>query len=1665
MTEAKTIITAEDRSQAAWASWKRHVTDAQGQLTGFQQTLATAFAVAPVALFATGMSRAIGELDRLGDQAPKVGLTAQSLGELSYAATQNAASSELLETGLGKLSQKMTDVLAGNKEAVASFKAMGLQVTDSTGKLKATDVMLSELADKLAEMPDGPKKTALAMDFLGKSGKELIPMLNQGSAGLQQLREEFVRLSGGSITDAVEQAQEFRDQIDKLSIVSQGYFAHVAGELLPILNQLAQQYTDTANAAGESGKKSGSFVADAARTVLETVTVLGGEVKYVFEQTGNEVGAVAAQIVALGTLDIEGFNAISEAVKEDAQRAREEVDRFSEGVLNAKDLGKINKAAAELEKAFYLGSSPNTKGNKSATSGIASATKEAESEYDKLIKRINERLSVGAQELKLGRELTDMEKFEAKVLEDLRQAKGKVSEVERKRVRDLLDNAKAQETMMAVQRSELALAKEVAAERQRLRNAEAEGIKRWEDAQQDAAIQRLDSLREGNKTMEAEIATIGLSVEALAQHEIALNNDTLAKKQSTLADLEGIEGAEQRRSDLKAEIVLLERRGELLNRRADRTAWAAGMEKDKKALDDLQQESQQFYDSIRQGLADSLQRGFEAGKGFFRAFIDSLKATAKRTTIQVGVQGVMNIIGGRDFFAGTFGGGGSFTGGGNSLMGLASKFLNPATLLEGTGLGSLLGFGGATGSTMAQGAFLGEGVSSGVAAWDGAMLNSSLGSLAPFAAVLAPFLAAYADGAFSGESRSGGQYAWNRGQKGAGFVRGPDGGQIAGDDTTALINSTIGTLNTAFKMLGSGLSVSGFQAGLESSENGSWRGGVFSGGQLSTGARFGESGTGSNYDATSPLNSMFEWWSNRYGSQQEVAANFKLDLKQSMIEALQAAANMAPEVGFRQWTEGLPSSGYAQTGMGADGVMREFSEGDSSVTASKWVRYFNEAKQELDTIPLAIRDMIRGIDAEALTEEGADELIGKITAKIEGVYKLQQALVALPIEGLTGQTWDWYDSLITAYGSVDQLTGALASYYENFYSAEEKRLSLAQQIADTVSGAGFNVSAEQVLGATRAQFRALVESLEPGSELWNALMSVNGQFAAVSAELTGVASELGDVADNADDAEAKLKEVNDRLAAIASRADQAAKEFLSESEFRGYQVDKIIRRLAQAGIEVTAQEVISASRDTVKQIFLAFQEAGNLDAQEAILDVIDAFLLLQEPADRAAESVRELAERLQDLGKGIYEYVRDLKMSRGGTATSETSLAVALANYEEDLKLAQQNDTDALGRISGTAQALVDAQVGHTASGAPTQAVIDRVISDLSSLPAYRSYEQRTLDALGEIRDAINDLPLNLVPQLAAELVERFEDIDINGDGITLEEMQTALAGKASDAQLREIFALLDADGDGTISRMEALKAAADDANETAAKILARLEQDSILSYPRSEVARIYEGLLGSASTSAGYLRGIFEQFQHGTAFVQVVGGGAAAPAGGATTATPGTATGGGSTDTGTTPPVVAEEPPATPATGGSASLTDAMRGLYEGSRLSGKSIYEVGAMYGYSAGDIDWFLQQTGLPSFDKGIDRVPHDMLAQIHADEAVLKPGDARDWREGRDSRLLEQNRILTDAVYALTDRVERLLVVTADGLGRTLDLQSDIRTNTEGMAQAALLMKVTPVAAAV
>ena len=333
MADNKTqiIITAKDETRAAIASAQQGLQALTTSAAGLGLQLGALGGAASLGGLALMAKQAIDAADGLGKMAQKVGVSVESLSALEYAGKLSDVSLEQLGTGLKKLSVNLNEVATNaDGDAAAAFKAIGVSVKDASGNLRNADEVFADVAEAFAGMKDGAGKTALAVAIFGKAGADLIPMLNAGADGLRSMRGEAEALGVVFTGDAAKQAEAFNDNLTRLAEASRGFGNEVATIVLPTLGALSQEFVD----AAKEGTGFAAMLGSGLKTTLETIAVLGANVVYVFKAIGSEIGGIAAQMAALGRGDFQGFKFIGEAMKEEAVKARAELDKLEQRILN-----------------------------------------------------------------------------------------------------------------------------------------------------------------------------------------------------------------------------------------------------------------------------------------------------------------------------------------------------------------------------------------------------------------------------------------------------------------------------------------------------------------------------------------------------------------------------------------------------------------------------------------------------------------------------------------------------------------------------------------------------------------------------------------------------------------------------------------------------------------------------------------------------------------------------------------------------------------------------------------------------------------------------------------------------------------------------------------------------------------------------------------------------------------------------------------------------------------------------------------------------------------------------------------------------------------------------------------------------------------------------------
>lgn len=220
----------------------------EGAFSGLQSTFAALSGVIAGGALATLVRNFADAGDQLNKLSQKTGVAVEKLSELQYAAKLNDVGNEQLGDAFRKLSVNMQEAARGTGDAKDAFVALGISQKEL--RSLAPDQVFARIAESFSKIQDGAGKTELAVKLFGRSGSELIPLLNAGSEGLNRMGEEARKLGVVISADTAAKAEAFNDNLTRLSTSLQGLGQSLAGPVLSGLSQLVEEMTRATTQGG-----------------------------------------------------------------------------------------------------------------------------------------------------------------------------------------------------------------------------------------------------------------------------------------------------------------------------------------------------------------------------------------------------------------------------------------------------------------------------------------------------------------------------------------------------------------------------------------------------------------------------------------------------------------------------------------------------------------------------------------------------------------------------------------------------------------------------------------------------------------------------------------------------------------------------------------------------------------------------------------------------------------------------------------------------------------------------------------------------------------------------------------------------------------------------------------------------------------------------------------------------------------------------------------------------------------------------------------------------------------------------------------------------------------------------------------------------------------------
>lgn len=173
----------------------------------------------------------------------KIAATKLQVGDLTTEMKKNGDKSGDLHNKLDALNIDLKKYQLNLDSATSPLQKINVATTNADGSARSFNQILLDISDRFKNMPNGAEKTALAMELFGRSGKDMIKVLNLGSDGIQKLEDNADKLGLTLTTKNITAVQKYVEANKKLQDSNEALKLQVGTEAIPMVTA----FKDTVN--------------------------------------------------------------------------------------------------------------------------------------------------------------------------------------------------------------------------------------------------------------------------------------------------------------------------------------------------------------------------------------------------------------------------------------------------------------------------------------------------------------------------------------------------------------------------------------------------------------------------------------------------------------------------------------------------------------------------------------------------------------------------------------------------------------------------------------------------------------------------------------------------------------------------------------------------------------------------------------------------------------------------------------------------------------------------------------------------------------------------------------------------------------------------------------------------------------------------------------------------------------------------------------------------------------------------------------------------------------------------------------------------------------------------------------------------------------------------
>lgn len=189
----------------------------------------------------TGMATKTAETtDRIDKMSQKIGLSREGFQEWDFIMSQSGMSVEQLQMGFKTMVNAVDQAIDGTGKGAESFEKLGISVHDANGQVKDQETIFNEAVIALQGMEEGTEKAKLANDLFGRSGAEMMPLLNGAAGSVEEMKQKAHELGLVLDDETIDAGVVFTDTMDQAQRSLSTIVTKVGAEVMPIIQTMLE---------------------------------------------------------------------------------------------------------------------------------------------------------------------------------------------------------------------------------------------------------------------------------------------------------------------------------------------------------------------------------------------------------------------------------------------------------------------------------------------------------------------------------------------------------------------------------------------------------------------------------------------------------------------------------------------------------------------------------------------------------------------------------------------------------------------------------------------------------------------------------------------------------------------------------------------------------------------------------------------------------------------------------------------------------------------------------------------------------------------------------------------------------------------------------------------------------------------------------------------------------------------------------------------------------------------------------------------------------------------------------------------------------------------------------------------------------------------------------